>query len=831
MTYIPYLIANYSTGLDKKLQPWLIPDDAQEQLFDGYVYRGTMSKREGYNYFATGERGGSAYRESRIVHTLTAVAMVGTIDGANRTFTLAGTAQIARGTVVVTGSNPAQVLTDNGLGGFTGPGVGTINYTTGAISVTFTLAPVALSTVLVTYSFMPGNPVMMVANFITSTNIKELIVADTQYVNKYNSTLNILQEIVPATTPYTGNKFQFFTWVNYASATNTPRLLFCNNKDVIQQYDGTVIIDYVYSMLTTPTVSVPVPAAVTTLTCSWMAEMKDRLILLRTTENGVVYPQRIRISGTGANSDDFRTSATGAGVIDIPDGTWIQGASFNRDDLVIFTEASTWVLKYTGNDTTPFTLDKIDESRGSDATFGVITYLNRTSAASKRGLIISDGYRVDRQDESIPDFSYNEVDGRADSGSIFNSFNLCFAGTVDADRDHYLIYPPAGSVTSKRILVTNYDEDNYSIYRLPLSCMGTYVTSFTVTWTDLLIYPNWASFAAAYSNWNSFSYNAGAPFSIGGGQNGEIWRLSVTESEDNPVRIYNITVIDAVTIEVTTDYNNYRLNEANGTTSDPDLSADYIFLTAISGMQEVNNQQFPVTQIVSPNVFRLNVSTAVVPATSFTAYTSDGRAQRVIPFSSQFKQFNPFIDQDRKVRCGWLYMYVNSAKTLLQRNIVIQDITQSNPCIVTTNVDNNLTSGDQVSFFGIGGMTQLNGTTAFITVIDAQTFSLNGVDSTAFGAYTSGGYVSVNEPAKLAIEILTNDRAGDDVTQLDNTNPIPYQGNCTNLVFEDGAKKWYKVFINQVGKFIQFRFKSQQAGASINIQATMPGFAPVGRLI
>lgn len=828
MTYAPYLIANYATGIDSKLQPWLIPDDAQEQLFDGFVYRGTMSKREGYNYFATGEKGGSLYRESRIIHTLTAVApTTGVIDGANATFTFTATSQIARGSVTITGSNPVQVVTDNGLGALTGAGTGTVNYITGAISVTFTLPPAVASTVLLTYSFMPGNPVMMVANFITATNIKELIVADTQYVNRYNSTLNILQDITA--TPYTGNKFQFFTWVNYASATNTPRLLFCNNKDVIQQYDGSAVTNYVYNMLTTPTVSVPAPAAVTTLTCSWMAEFKDRLILLRTTENGVVYPQRIRISGTGANSDDFRTSATGAGLIDIPDGTWIQGASFNRDDLIIFTEGSTWVLKYTGNDTTPFVLDKIDESRGSDATFSVITYLNRTSATSKRGLVISDGYRVERQDELIPDFSYNQIDGTPDSGSPFNSFNLCFAGSVDADRDHYLIYPPAGSVTSKRILITNYEEDNYCIYRLPLSCMGTYITAFTITWNDLLIYPNWDSFAAAYSNWNSFSYNAGAPFSIGGGQNGEIWRLSVTEAEDNPVRIYNITVIDSVTIEVTTDFNNFRLNEVNNPTTDPDLSADYIHLTAVVGMQEVNNQQFPIVSIVNRNMFRLDVSETGVPATTFAAYVSGGRAQRVIPFSATFKKFNPFVDQDKKVRCGWLYMYVDSAETQLQRNLRIDGITQSNPAVVTTELDHNLHDGDQVTFFGVSGMTQINGLVAFITVITPNSFSLDGIDSTAFGVYTSGGYVGIKVPAKMSIDIITNDVGHK--TRLNNLSQDPYQGNMTNMTFEDGTKKWYKVFINQTGKFIQFRLRNQQAGAKVNIQATMPGFQPVGRLI
>lgn len=825
MVYTPYLIANFATALDKRLQPWLIPDDAQEQLFDGFVYRGTMSKREGYNYYAIGERGVIPYRESRIVHTPTGIAMSGAINSTNRVFTLAGTTQIARGSITITGSNPAQVLTDDGLGAFTGAGIGTVNYITGAISVTFTTAPVTASTVLITYSFMPGNPVMMVATYVNNVNTKELIVADTQYVNRYVPTTNILQEIVPATTPYTGGKYEFFTWVNYASATSLPRLLFCNNKDVIQSYNGSSIIDYVYQMMTTAAS----PVAVTTLTCSWMAEMKDRLILLRTTENGVVYPQRIRISGTGANCDDFRTSVPGAGAIDIPDGTWIQGASFNRDDLIIYTEQSTWVMKYTGNDTTPFVLDRIDASRGSDATFAAITYLNRSSAASKRGLIMTDGYRVERQDEELPDFSYNEVDGNFQAGTTFNNFNLCFAGSVDADRDHYLIYPPAGSDFSKRILTTNYDEDNYSIYRLPLSCMGTFLSSFTETWDSLLRFKNWTEFSDSYGNWNSFSFNDGTPFSIGGGHNGEIWRLSVTESEDNPVNIYNITVVDGQTIEVTTDFNNYRLNEPDNPISSPDLSADYIFLSGVVGMGEVNNNQFPITEVVSPNVFRLDVSILGIDATSFQAYSSGGEAVRVIPFEALMKKFNPFVMQDKKVRCGWLYMYVDSTGTSLQQNTRISSITNSFPCIVTTETDTDYENGDQVNFFGIGGMTELNGTQAFVTVITPTSFSLNDVDSTGYGVYTSGGFAGIEVPAKMSIDVITNDMDHD--TQLNNLSDNPYQGSMTNMQFDDGTKKWYKVFINQTGKFIQFRLRNRQAGAKVNIQATMPGFAAVGRLI
>lgn len=899
MTYQPYLIANYSTGLNTRLQPWLIPDDAQETLFDGYVYRGTMSIREGYKYYAIGLKGGTPYRESRIVTSLfgpKTSPMVGVIDSANQTFTLNGKAPIAAGTITITGSTPLQVLNDDGVGGFTGDGIGTVNYVTGAISITFTTAPTggtviatyqnaqnmvgaidsinqvftyagpvqlargsvtvtgstpsqtftddglgqffdgitpigtvnyltgAISitlpvaptagTVTVIYSSMPDDPVMMIATYINEVNTKRLVVASTKYINFYDGTTNVLVDITNV--PYTGGSFDFFTWTNYASPTNTPRLLFCNNVDVIQQYDGTVVTDYVYSMETST--SIPVP--VTSLLCSWMGEFKDRLVLLRTTENGVVYPQRIRISGTGANSDDFRITATGAGFIDIPDGSWIKGADFNRDDLLIFTENATWVLKYTGNDTTPFVIDRIDESRGCDATFSVITYLNRTSACSPRGLIVSDGYKVERQDDLIPNFSFNEIDG--------DNFELCFAGSVDIDRDHYLIYPPPEQEESQRILVTNYDEDNYAIYRLPLSCMGTGITSTDIDWNDLLVYNDWASFANDYGNWNSFGYSSGAPFAIGGGHHGEIWQISGIESEDNPVKIRAITAIDSETIQVTTDWNNYSLNE-----NDQQKGADVIFFTGVQGMVEINNGQFPIIQVIDNNNFIVKVSTAVEPpksAIDFGTYTPNtGQAARVIPFQATMKQFNPYVNQDKKVRCGWIYMYVNTTGSDLTRRIAISGITNANPCVITTQEDHNLSSTEQVDLSGIGGTVELNNTNATITVLSNTTFELNGVDSTSFGVYTSGGYAGAPVKAKIDIEVITNDSNAK--TQLNNPADIPYQGNMTNMILETQQKKWYKVFINQTGKFIQFRFKNQQGGAQVNIQAIMPGFQPVGRMI
>ena len=65
MSYQPLLIADYSTGVDRQLQPWLLANDAFVDLFDGFVFRGVVHNRNGYSGFATGLK--STYTESRMV--------------------------------------------------------------------------------------------------------------------------------------------------------------------------------------------------------------------------------------------------------------------------------------------------------------------------------------------------------------------------------------------------------------------------------------------------------------------------------------------------------------------------------------------------------------------------------------------------------------------------------------------------------------------------------------------------------------------------------------------------------------------------------------------
>lgn len=888
MQYQAYPVANFQTGFDRERQPPLLPVDAQTELLDGYVYKGVWQKREGYSQYATGQRGSAPYTESRMVHTISGFATVGAINAVNTVFTASLTVpvgqRIRRGGVTVVGTVPVQSFSDNGLGGFTGA-TGTINYETGAMSITLPVAPTAGS-VTVTYSLHQGLPVMGIMNFVTQNNTQQLIVADTRYVNRYNPTTNRLDDISPAVL-LTGDETNFMSWTNYPTPADEQRLLFVNNKDPIHQYLGGAVTPFpVFTAssiiasiatgvvgngttgpytLTTPagtgimpgtlTINEPISAqtvtdngsgiltgdgtgtvnyltgvAVVTFnvlivaanpinwaytqlntpidTCLHIRNFKDRLVIFNTLENGIRYGLRIRISGFGQFGDIFvpNSAALGAGVIDVPDRNFITSLDYNRDDIIFFTQ-STWALFFTGSDIEPFGLRQIDNTRGSQAPYGTITYLNQTSAASTRGLIYTDGYSVARADEKLPDYSFNFIDQ--------SRFGLCFAGAVDEDRDHYLIHPSPGENISDVILVTNYEEYNYSVYRIPLSGMGNFEGQFDVVWNDLLIYNTWDELAAVYGDWQQFSYDAGAPFAIGGGHEGQIFKLNVTESEDYPVKIRGATVIDGTTLRVTTDFQNYKVG-------------DYVVLEGMIGLTEANDKQAAIKSIQTANyVFDLEIQTAQF-SNALNPYVSGGVASKAIIFSTRTKQFNPFAEQAQKVRCGWIYFYVSRAGTDLTSNKYITAITNDDPCVVTV-PGHGYSTGNQVFIDGVLGMTELNGLYFYITVIDSNTFSLDGVNSTAYGIYTSRGFTSTPDDAKLLVETISNDKV--QVNQVLQYNPQPYAINLSTFEGTFGVKKWYKMWVNQTAQYLQFRFYNQQAGAAVQIHAFVPGFAGVGRLL
>jgi hypothetical protein len=53
MSYEPFLIAPYKTGLDTDVEPWLAPADAFTEIRNGHIHHGYLEKRQGYRFLAS----------------------------------------------------------------------------------------------------------------------------------------------------------------------------------------------------------------------------------------------------------------------------------------------------------------------------------------------------------------------------------------------------------------------------------------------------------------------------------------------------------------------------------------------------------------------------------------------------------------------------------------------------------------------------------------------------------------------------------------------------------------------------------------------------------
>jgi len=125
----------------------------------------------------------------------------------------------------------------------------------------------------------------------------------------------------------------------------------------------------------------------------------------------------------------------------------------------------------------------------------------------------------------------------------------------------------------------------------------------------------------------------------------------------------------------------------------------------------------------------------------------------------------------RKAQVTWLSLEANGTLSelglkfdnadlvthALFKKLGISNITQANPAVVTTTQSaHGLSTGDEIHIISVVGMTEVNDLTFTITVVDADEFSLDGIDSTAFGAYISGGDAFLVITKTVADVVQTN---------------------------------------------------------------------------
>ena len=226
------------------------------------------------------------------------------------------------------------------------------------------------------------------------------------------------------------------------------------------------------------------------------------------------------------------------------------------------------------------------------------------------------------------------------------------------------------------------------------------------------------------------------------------------------------------------------------------VTGDSITVTGVNGMTEVNNQTYFVS--VSGDELTLysdSAMTTQVNTTGFTAYIDSGSADAgdgaFVPGTSS-SSIGDLSDVDITTSApssgdalkwdGTNFVPVASAEidpdmtptdgqALVwdDQQYAISGATQANPVVVTLPTDHNLSNGDAITITNVGGMTELNDQTVYVSVGTNGEVSLytdagltSPLDGTGYSAYTSGGNASagtgnwVANVAATAVDTLTD---------------------------------------------------------------------------
>lgn len=185
--YQPFLISNFRTGFNEALEPWLLPRDSFQVLNNAHLYRGVVEKINGYTLYSR-----MSYRSS--------ITLTGAIDGTNKVYTttlgsIPSTDKETISATVNAATGQVESFHNNGDGTYASNlgGTGTINYVTGAISVTFNTAPANMTTgavqynaVIMAYDSFVGSvqPIMGIKPYIGASGVQEILIFDTKRTGK-----------------------------------------------------------------------------------------------------------------------------------------------------------------------------------------------------------------------------------------------------------------------------------------------------------------------------------------------------------------------------------------------------------------------------------------------------------------------------------------------------------------------------------------------------------------------------------------------------------------------------------------------------------------------
>jgi len=787
-------IGGYPTGgLITDRKPFLVPDNAFTALFNAYVFRERVKKRDGIKLVG----------RLQIVVTNQARANVSTsptyaiVDLLSAVRATKPNAEIAPGTLSLTfdTGGAATTFTDNGQGGFTRTSGTTyqintsitssfVNYVTGQILLTFTVAPANGVQVHATYKYFPTLPATGIRRQdIASEGIDNTIYFDTE--NAYQYTGGAFQNYTGVT--FTGNPTNIFWSTNYQGVDASTRLFFVTNNNI--NISGAVYDPPYYFNSSVWTALQPLVTATDTL---WQALILvpyyGRLLALNTWEGPTAstftgatnFYARCRFSKLGdpTAADSWRSDQFGkGGFIDAPTNESIVSAAFYRNTLIVFFEYSTWQLRYVGEYGFPFLWERISSDFGSNSTFSSVIFDKGVLSVSNRGIISASAAGLERIDEQIPETAFSMQIGS--STAALNNQNFVH-GIRDFEKevvywnyiDSSVVRPEvysSGTVFPNTVLLFNYRNNTYAQFRDSVTTFGISQFSTGITWDSLTAL--WDSSIS----WDSQDSQIDTNYITSGNQHGFIHLYeyggdNVDLSPPYPSLLefdpsLSVTAVDLTKTPIQITVNNHNLQDGE---------VIYLSNLAWQGTDPGLSNRIFAVNFVDPNTLSLmfwDAAANIYVNTSFTGmaptYLGAGVLSLLPVVDIVTKDFNPYQGVGKQFKLSYVDFLFDSSREngitgfniqlfvntyLSQSNLIFanQDLLNSsasgiitgvsltNPCVITS-PNYSIPTGSEIYISNILGTTELNSGYYSITVIDANTFSLDGIDATGFTTYQSGG--------------------------------------------------------------------------------------------
>lgn len=776
------LIGGYpGGGLTQDKKPLMLSNEAYSELQNAYVWRERTKKRDGevpigrlrrvFVNQAIGNSGASPW-------TFNIYALL--------TITPEANAQIEPGSVIIRIATLGTPFVDQGNGTLTNttPGnSGTINYTTGNVTLITTVGAGHATTISVNY--FPMLPVMgILKRDVATLGIDSTVFFDTVYAYQF---VNGFQELVPGFI-WSGTNTDFFWAANYQGATPNLRYFFVTNNNItqgaaapydpIRYYNNATWINFQPILADNP----PSAAQVKLFQALILIPYYGRLLALNTWEGttvgGVAGAQnffaRCRFSQIGDPTDQtngWRADIFGrGGFLDAPTNEAIVSAAFFRNTLIVFFEYSTWQLRYLGEYGLPFIFERVSSDFGSVCTYSPIVFDQGVMTVSDRGIIQAAASGVTRLDDQIPEQVF--------SFEIQNSAPNFVHGVRDFEKElvywNYLDTSDAAMTQSypNTVLLFNYRNNTWAKFRDTITCFGTSQFQFAITWDSL------TTFWESNVSWDSVDDQQYVDYVTLGTQHGfiNIYQNPDAETPQGSPTLYAPTM--AVTaIDLTQNPAQITIPSHNLDNDEIIYIQNTIWNTTDPGL---NNMIFSVS-VVDADIITLStwnqasLSYEAFVSSSAALYLGGGIVTLFPKMNIVGKDFNPFQSAGKQFKLSFIDFqldsniespaitaitvqlfvnaYLNEQANLIASNQevlnsaqncgFITGATQTNPCQITS-PDHSLITGTTIYIANVQGMTQLNAAIYTITVVDANNFTLNGIDATGFGAYIKGGIWNTN---------------------------------------------------------------------------------------